>query len=409
MDSANDVRLIIGGREFRGWQGVSITQNVDALADAFSISAPWNPDNTDARKAFAPFSNRECSLFVGHDLVITGILEKPAKSFNATDRTLTAEGRSKPGKLVDCYLDGSEYREGVNLAAIFWTVCNKFGVTPLIRGLDLFNTSPVSSTNSQVDAGGTGPAAQEGDYSSIQGDGNVATKGAMITPGEKALDYLTALAQAYGFVMSSDEYGRLVIGRPVAVGGLLGRLFEADPNDKDYKPGPGEIPILSASAEWDGSKRFRGYKVFWSGVGKESAAQGQLGKQGTPYGPGYAADPGAGGDRYFIKVDTKIQSFAQAVKAADILRTQALAEASAVSVTVAGWRAPWGGLWRKSRAVHVYAPSIDIRREVPVLIAGVTMRIDDTQGLVTDLRLVPPWAYSGTDDVTFSRNTWGFE
>lgn len=395
MSDLNDVRLVVNGKDFSGWQGVTITQSVDDLADGFSISAPWNPDNKDARAAFAPFGNQDCKLYIGDRLVITGILEKPAKSLSATDRTLSAEGRSKPGKLVDCYLDGKEYRDGMTLGAIFSDICQKFGVGVVMKGV----AQDVVVYDSQPEDNGDDP----GDYEDTQGDGTVKTNGVGPKPGEKAIDFLTRLAQAYGYTLSSDRYGRLIIGQPKAIGGLLGRLCEGPATE------PGEIAILSGSADWDATQRFRGYYVFWAGQdSNQPGSVGKLGQPGTAYGPGYAADFGAGTDRYWYKSDDTIQTYIQADMVARVARSRAMAEASNVNVTVSGWRAPWGGLWSKSRLVHVYAPSIDIRREVSAIIAGVTMRVDDTSGLVTDLRLAPPLTYSGPGDANFDPNAWGF-
>ena len=49
------VRLVINGSEIAGWTGATISMNLDTIADAFSVSAPFDHEKKDIRDAFRPF------------------------------------------------------------------------------------------------------------------------------------------------------------------------------------------------------------------------------------------------------------------------------------------------------------------------------------------------------------------
>jgi len=70
------VSIKAGGQSISGWTGVTIEQAIDNCADAFSISAPFDPDREDLRERFKPFGYKPCKVLIDDQLIITGRIEK---------------------------------------------------------------------------------------------------------------------------------------------------------------------------------------------------------------------------------------------------------------------------------------------------------------------------------------------
>ena len=58
----NEVAMVIEGESFKFWTTIDITRSFDTLADTFSFTTPWNPNNPDGtpnvknRSIFKPFN-----------------------------------------------------------------------------------------------------------------------------------------------------------------------------------------------------------------------------------------------------------------------------------------------------------------------------------------------------------------
>ena len=74
--------------------------------------------------------------------------------------------------------------------------------------------------------------------------------------------------------------------------------------------------------------------------------------------------------------------------------SEEIASSLSVSVTLDGWRRPDGKLWAERQAITLQAPSIYIDKKTKFIIAGLSLKLDPTNGRTVDLRLVPPEIYS---------------
>jgi prophage tail gpP-like protein len=93
------LRLVVGGREWSGWQEIAVALSMDTLPANFSIQVtekypltgdmPFNPGDP-------------CQVKIGNDLVITGYLDRYGASVSPAEHTVRIEGRSKSEDLVDC-------------------------------------------------------------------------------------------------------------------------------------------------------------------------------------------------------------------------------------------------------------------------------------------------------------------
>lgn len=329
----DDVSLTVGGRQFTGWTGVSITLNEDSIAAGFSLTAPFDPEREDLRTQLRPFAYRMARVFIGNELVLKGTIEKIAPTLTADDRSVTITGRSTTGAMVDCSIEGqgSEFR-GQSLKTIVTWIGNLFGVTVVDNTAD---TGEINETRPE--------------------------------PGETAFDFVNRLAKSKGRLLSADPRGILTISTPSAAPTPVASITE------------GAHPLLSASADYDGTRRYSKY-ITYADIDGDPGLKGQ------------AEDTGVA-----IYRPTRFEADANVddlTAAAEWQRSLDLVGATRLRVTLAGWRRPDGKLWRNSDVVTAQIPSVMIYSDTRFRIAGATLRIDENRGRITELRLVLPEAYT---------------
>jgi prophage tail gpP-like protein len=332
--SADEVRLDIGGRRFTGWTGCTIDMAIDTLADAFSVSGPFNPDRSDLREAFRPFGYQDVKLYIDDDLLLTGRIDKVEPSVSASERVLTVQGRSLPGVLVDCSIEDAAEMYGLHFSEIAAQVCRPFGIR--VRADNDTNALDIARP----------------EY------------------GQSVYDFLNSLAAPRNLFLNSSYDGRLVItwGRAIVARGAVAALAE------------GRAPLLSVGASFDGTARYSRYIRSTQFAGIEDIR-------------GEATDSAIGIYRPSVAAlgDADTDPRVSAARA----RTAAFAGAVAVQVAVAGWRRPDGLRWAERQKVTLHAPGAFILRETEFLVAGVSLKLDASSGRTADLRLVLPQTYAG--------------
>ncbi len=133
-----DVKIRIGGREFGGWKTVRVTRSIEALAYAFelTLSESWTWDN-------APIEVHEgqrCTIYMDHELAVTGYIETSDASYSGESHTLSIGGRSLAGDLVDCSAVHTGSWKNNTLTQIAKDLCRPFGIELI---LDRINTDIV--------------------------------------------------------------------------------------------------------------------------------------------------------------------------------------------------------------------------------------------------------------------------
>jgi prophage tail gpP-like protein len=345
------VKLEVGGTEFAGWEAITITRSLDSCADAFSLSAPFDPSQAQIAAAFRPFSYQPAVVTIDGELILTGRVEAVAPSISASDRAINVQGRSLTGALVDCSIDGAGFQfQGLSLKAIADKLAGPFGVAV-------------------VSTVGSGPAFKTAKGSTSLAEAEKALKDARAEPGTGVFDYLNKIARDAGLLLSCDVQGRLVITKiqPGAV--PVASLVE----------GMGQV--LTVEASFDGTKRFSRYKVLQQQDGATSIV-------------GVADDSAVG--VYRPKVDTGAEGEASDInKAAAWRRALGLAGAVTVGVKLSGWRTPAGSVWTPGMVVTLKAPGAFVMRDAAFVVAEATLSLDASQGRTSSLRLVLPETYSG--------------
>ncbi len=329
----DDVALRVKGRKFTGWTGVSIGMAIDQVADTFSLSMPYDPARNDLRQAFRPFGYERVEVRLDDELMITGTVDKVEAATGADDRTLSVEGRSLTGPLVDCGILGDLEFSGLALSTIARKVCGPFGI--VVRADN--DTGPIDIARAEY--------------------------------GQTVADFLLSLAGPRNLFLNSSYDGKLVISwaRALAQRPAVAALVE------------GERPLLSVSASFDGTRRFSKYRRATQFAGAVDIMGEAVDSGVSVYRPNLAAagdadtDPGATARR---------------------ARTAGFAGAVSVTATLAGWRRPDGARWAERQAVTLKAPGAMLPTETKYIIAGLTLKLD-TGGKTSELRLVLPELYSG--------------
>jgi prophage tail gpP-like protein len=332
MTHDDDVRLVIGGREFTGWTGVSIELSVDSCADGFSVSAPFDPSDAALVAAVRPYGYQRAQVYIGPDLVITGTIERVDPKTDETGRTLTVQGRSLTGPLIDCSIDGPLEFYGLSLSTIARQVCKPFGISVVANN----DTNPISIARAEY--------------------------------GQTVFDFLNSLAAPRNLLLSPSaagalqiDWGKSLIGRPV-----VDRIVE------------GEGIFLSASASFDGTRRFSLHKVATQFAGE-------------PYITGSATDSAVKVYRPRLASEGDIDQNANFTAAR--LRTASICASFSASVGVSGWRRSDGKRWSPRDAVSLVAPGALLATESEYVAAGVSLKMDES-GRSASLRLVLPETYS---------------
>jgi len=331
---ADLVRLEVAGKKLTGFDGLTITMAIDSLADSFALTMPYDPDRSDLHAALRPFAYTPCKVYLDDDLLLTGRIEKLAPKMDAGERSLTVEGRSLTGVLVDCGIEGDLEFSGLTLAAIARKLCKPFALT--------------------VRADADTPAIEV----------------ARAEYGQAVQDFLNSLAAPRNFFINSSFEGKLVISSANA-------LTQAAPVAALVE---GEKPLLAVAASYDGTHRFSSYDV-----GAQFAGEIDVN--------GHVDDTAIAVHRptFIAAKDTDPDPNATARRA----RMEAIAAALPITATISGWRTPAGARWHERQSVTLKAPGAMLATERKYLIAEATFRLDKSAGKTVDLRLVMAEAYAG--------------
>jgi prophage tail gpP-like protein len=331
-DESDEVSVIIGGAIFTGWQSAEISRAIDNAASGFSIAGPFNPDRQELVSAFRPYSYQQVAIYIGRELVMTGRHELVTAGITAGDRTFNVQGRSLPGRLVDCTVDADGWEYNGTLYELSREFCRPFSIPVSLEGPD---TPAVSELRAE--------------------------------PGQRYFEFLKTVADAHGKLLTDNAQGGLVIRTQPEKGTPVASIIE------------GETDINSITGEYNGAERFSKYTVMTQYAG-------------TPDLAATASDPGVGVYRPFARVGSTAE-FQDIETAAKWERSLGLSRSVQVSVTLPTWRHS-KGKWDRGQTVTVKAPSAFILRETDFVIASVSLSISDA-GKSASLRLVLPETYAG--------------
>src|SRR5574344_1232484 len=221
--SDNKIRLVVAGKEFTGFTGATISMAISQVADAFSVEAPFDTNNSLLVKTLKPYGYQKFQLYIDTDLLMTGRIEDVHTTCSASGNMINIQGRSLTGVLVDCPVTtGTEYTE-LTLSQIAARVCKPYAVS--VRA---------DADSSVIDE-------------------------ARCEYGDTVAVFLVKLATVRNLLINSSFDGRLVIssGKAFSTGVPVARFAEGD----GY--------ILACDADFNGTKRFSEYRCATQFAGSE--------------------------------------------------------------------------------------------------------------------------------------------
>lgn len=337
-ENAPPVTIDIAGVELRGWSGLQIQRSIDAAADQFSFSVPWDP-NPENRERFRPYnqtSNGIARVFVGDQLLLRGYIESVKVTSAGEQRAMTLSGRSETGVLVD------------------WSVGPKYQWADVT-----FNTiaSEAATPYSVIANPDTRPLTAEAEI------------------GQTVFEFLSSIAAANGLWAVPDT------AQNARGGGSVIRFVQLSASRRPIASLiGGTSPLVEISTNHDVTKRFREYTVV----------QETAGATGTVTVEDRAMALSIRG-RKVIEVQQESNDL---TFAASFARSRALIESYNCNATVTGWT--YGGtLWAPGEIVLVSTPDAMIYGTKPLMISQVTFQMDQTGGQQCQLSLSLPEAYSG--------------
>lgn len=332
------VKLLVNGRAYAGWQGVSIEKTIDAIAGRFTLTVTdkWRGQV----ERWSIFPGDECVLKLDDVTVLTGYVDATNMEYDAASRTISVTGRDKTGDLVDCsaVIKNQELR-GLDLLEITKRIAEPFGI-------------PVATEI---------PTGDKFIVFAIQ-------------PGETAWEAIERAARMRGAVMVADGMGGLTIAD-------VGNQYSFDALIEGKN-------ILSAQSSYDNKDRYSEYIVRGQ---HDAASDGWEDEPPKTTIVSRAMDENI--KRYRPKIiigemqtdDTSAGSRAQLEAATRAGKSQK------IRVRVRGWTQSDGTLWKVNRLTRIDSPMLCVSDTF--VTSAVQFQVDNNVGIVSDIELTRPDAY----------------
>ncbi len=339
----DEVTILVGGQAFTGWENVSITKNLESIANSFSIKL--FDKFAGLRSAWPLRPGTSVKVNINQKRVMTGRIEINTPSYTAERRDYAISGRSRPGDLVDCMHKGPCEYLNIDIIKLAKELVDPFG-------LKVFESVFGDKAPPQI------------------------TK-FTLKPGETVFEALDRAARNEGFLWISTSGGNIRLTRAGATEARF-RAFSLLRQD---------FNILGASAIYDDSKRHNEYIVKGQASGQpnfsgDKAAQAE----------GTALDLGVTRHRPLVMIAESNADSAQAETRAQWEAAIRLAKATRVNAAVQGWTQANGELWDVNQIVHFHSSFLGLNRDLLIVTVNHT---DGTEaGKATTLTLTDPKAYT---------------
>ncbi|EGJ49055.1 phage baseplate assembly protein [Desulfocurvibacter africanus] len=327
-----DVRLLVDGTLYGGWQSIRIRRGLEQVAGSFELSITERWAGQDTPRPIRP--GAACRVLIDGVAVITGFVDDVAIRYDSKDHTVEVSGRDATGDLVDCSAPSTQWK-GRTLTDVARSLCAPFKI----------------GVRADIDVGGPFKTLKSSE-------------------GDTVFEVLEAAARVRAALLVSDGLGNLVVTRAsskrVSTALELGVNVLSGDGSFSHKDRYSEIAIKGQSAGAEG----------WSG---EAAAQPKA----------VAKDSRIKRHRPLtIIAEEQIDSAAAKVRA-EWERNVRFGRSQRLVYTVDGWRHR-DGLWTPNMLVPVRDAFLGITADR--LLTGVALILDG-EGLRSELTLVPPEAF----------------
>lgn len=332
-----EVRLKVDGMIYGGWKTVDVRRSLDHAADTFSLGLTDRWAGEESRRPIRMGS--PCEVSIDDQKLITGYVDDVNLRYNATERTISVEGRSKVADLIDCALSLTEKEKSqfnnLKFNALAARLAKPFGL-------------------SVVDLIGAFKSSRSRD----------------LEPGQRVIELLDELSREEAVLLISNPDGNLVITR--ASDKKVGTALELGKNVKE------------ADGRFSMKDRFSNYYFV-------SQSQGWDDNYGesSAHIAGQAEDPLVR-FRPTVMIAETATNNGSIRKRAEWQRNVNYGRSMQATYTVLGWHHA-DGLWEPNRLVHIVDEWMGLDG-VWWLIATVRFRLDEN-GQRTEITVMPKEAF----------------
>lgn len=340
---AGIAELWVDGVYYGGWKRLRVSRSIECMAGSFEFEVtelwPGQP------KAAPVKAGAACRVFLDEQRIVTGFIDTRSVDIDSAKHSVKLVGRDKTGDLIDCSaIHKSGQWHNVKLDQLARDLTKPYGLE--VRVL--------------TDVGKPFPSFN-------------------IEEGESVFECLERAARQRAVLLTSDEYGDLVIAR-------------AGQKKLDVALVEGQN-IKAARADFSWKDRHSEYTV---------KGQGRLGKSGDPEhseAVGKIKDEIVSRHRPLIVISEVHNTNATAKERAEWERNVRRGRSVRGSITVQGWCDPSGALWRPNCLVSVTSPSLWLA-DAEMLIVGCVYTLDEERGTLTELAIARPEAFERLEGVS---------
>ena len=330
-----DVRLLVDGRAYGGWQRMRIRRSMERVAGEFELSVTERWPGQDARRPIRP--GVACTVQVDAQTVITGYVDDVAVNYDKRNHTVTVSGRDRTGDLVDCSAPSVQW-SGRTLGDVARQLCQPHGIRVRV----------------DTDVGGPFERLKNNE-------------------GDSVFETLEAAARVRGVLLTSNEQGDLVIAR--ATHSRVATHLRLGDN------------ILAGRAQLSHRDRYSNIMVKGQTIGTDI-----WNTEDAAHPEGSAVDTRIRRYRPLIVMAEEQVDAAAAQIRAEWERNVRFGRSQRITYTVQGWRHS-SGLWRPNAMVRVEDAFTGLNSDR--LLVGVSLLLDQ-DGTRAELEVMPREAFVRT-------------
>lgn len=336
MSVTNDVRLLIGGREYGGWKSVRIEAGVERLARSFelSVTSSWPGQGGLPLQSLPVAQGDRCEVFIGADRVMTGYIDAMPIGYDGDGVYLSVRGRSLTADLVDCSAVNSPGQwRGMKLEAIAAALAAPYGIDVVT---EVATGAVIADHQIQV--------------------------------GETVFESLDRMMRLRQVLACDDATGRVLITAP-GQSGDASTAIELGAN------------VMEASATRDHSGLYSEYICKGQRAGDDDLFGEAVSEISST-----ATQSGMSRRRVLIIKQSGQADAAACLDRAEYERDHRMGQAREVLYTIGGWRQGDGSLWRVNQSVRVVDRMLAINESWVVAELAYVL---DERGMRTQLRVLP--------------------
>ena len=338
-----NVRLTIEIAEFVFWESVEIVRSIDTFSSV-QFTAPMEPERSEFRETFRPFSFKPMTIYVGDEQLFTGTMMGISPSVTEGEQTVSVSAYASPGVLEDCTMPLDAYPLEFNNVRIGDIACE------VARHFQL----------------GVSVMADEG----------AKFKRVKMESGDKPAEFLAKLCRQRNMVMADQPDGFLMLLRSAETGPIVATFAED------------ERPVTEVSAS------FSPQDYFSEITGNSPTRGGRKGSSYTVQNP--HANP-VGQTVTTIRPGAFDIDDTEDADTPDATRAQMgrmFGNVVGYTIKVPTWRDEDGELFAPNTFVSLHAPGAMVYAPTTLLVRGVTLR-QDSESETAELTCVLPGAFSG--------------